>query len=62
LSAVLHSPVHAPWVGELQEKAKALLAKNSSSLLFSAAVREEIAKARELLKLSPLPQDAPLWP
>jgi hypothetical protein len=61
-AAVLHSPAHASWVDELQTKTKALLAQNSSAISFSAAVHDEIVKAREMLKLSPLSQGATLWP
>lgn len=61
-SAVLHSSAHAPWVVELHAKTQALFAQDLSAMSFSAAVREEIAKARMLLKLPPLSQGAALWP
>jgi len=61
-SAVMRSAADAPWVEELQKKARTLFAQNSSRLSFCTAVRDEVAKARALLKLSPLPQGAAPWP
>ena len=56
LSAVLQTPVHAPWVEALQDKAKALFTQESCPKLFHKAVYSEIAKARRLLKLPPIDQ------
>lgn len=59
--AVALAPVHAPWVLDLQSKAKSFSNVVGSIESARQAVCDEVSRARNLLKLPPLTVNSEIW-